>query len=149
MSKEKFHVLKGTNFGLYNKERQLWKNILNRAKQGKIKICDNFHDVQYFVTLIRKLPNYKEWLNSNKKYGFNSDTDEYNEDTVYFSIYYSSCKKYARVHKRTRKVEYFNSQSELIDTTGYCDLTLAKYRKLEEPLDGYYICYADDVYKFI
>lgn len=149
MSKEKFHVLKGTNFGLYNKERQLWKNVLNRAKQGKIKICDNFHDVQYFVTLIRKLPNYKEWLNSNKKYGFNSDTDEYNEDTVYFGKIKTTDKSYARIHKRTRKVEYFSSQSELMDTTGYCDLTLAKYRKLEEPLDGYYICYADDVYKFI
>lgn len=149
MSKEKFHVLKGTNFGLYNKERQLWKNILNRAKQGKIKICDNFNDVQYFVTLIRKLPNYKEWLNSNRKYGFNSDTDEYSEDTVYFGKLKTTDKGYARIHKRTRKVEYFNNQSELIDITGYCDITLAKYRKLEEPLDGYYICYAKDIYKFI
>ena len=149
MSKEKFHVLKGTNFGLYNKERQLWKNILNRAKQGKIKICDNFNDVQYFVTLIRKLPNYKEWLNSNRKYGFNSDTDEYSEDTVYFGKLKTTDKGYARIHKRTRKVEYFSSQSELIDATGYCDITLAKYRKLEEPLDGYYICYAKDIYKFI
>ena len=151
MSKEKFHVLRGTNFGLYEKEGALWKNTINRAKAGKIKLCEKFYDVQYFVKLIRTLPNYKEWLNSNRKYGFNSDTDEYNEDTVYFGKLRTkpADKKHARVHRRTHKVEYYEDRFELADVMGYVPDTISKYRKSEEPLDGYFICFAQDVYKFI
>jgi hypothetical protein len=146
---KKFHVLRGTNFGMYEKERALYVNLQKRVKQGKVKICENFKDMIYLIKFIRKLPKYQEWLNSVREYGFNCDTDEYSEETVYFGKIKTTDKKYARVHMRTHKVEYFDSQYELIDVTGYADVTLAKYRKLEEPLDGYFICYAQDVYKFI
>jgi hypothetical protein len=146
---KKFHVLRGTNFGMYEKERALYVNLQKRVKQGKAKICENFKDMIYLIKFIRKLPKYQEWLNSNNQYGFNCDTDEYNETSVYFGKIKTTDKGYARINKYTKKVEYFSSQSELTDVTGYCSPKLLKHIKSGEPLDGYYICYIKDLHKFI
>lgn len=142
---------KKLDFLYYQKEKELYENVKKRVKNGFLNISEEYlANKKVFIEMVRTLRGYDGWLNNKNTYRFCQNGEE-----LYFtknkSLIKSEPKRRgkprpcAKINKFTKKVEYFDTVTDLVEDMGYDVTWVYKHLSKDRTLDGFYLCYENEV----
>ena len=137
---------KKLDFLYYKKERQLFGNTKIRIKNGTLYVNEKYlKNLKVFIEKVRTLEYYQEWLNRDDYTLYNNDEELFFGEKRLSYINGRCHKSCAKINKFTKKVDYFDTVTDLVEDMGYDVTWIYKHLSKDKTLDGFYLCYEKEI----